>query len=124
MRIYDGARGWWCYVCNDGGSVIDFVAKLLHIDIREAALRLNEDFALGACERRPSAATVIQAAAQRARRVQELESFRGEYRAKAARARELARLPKPATVEDGGVYGAACGELASLEYWFEQNPWR
>lgn len=124
MKVYDGARGWWCFVCNDGGGAIDFVSRLLHISIRDAALRLDEDFALGACEERSDPAAAVLAAAQRAHRVQVLEDFRREYRAKAARARELTRMSKPADLDDGGAYGAALGELEALEYWFEQNPWR
>ena len=28
MKVYDGERGWHCYGCHEGGSVIDFVMKL------------------------------------------------------------------------------------------------
>ena len=27
LQIYTGNRGWFCFVCNEGGSVIDFVMK-------------------------------------------------------------------------------------------------
>lgn len=47
LQLYKGARGWWCYVCGRGGSVIDFVAGVFSLSPREAALKLNEDFSLG-----------------------------------------------------------------------------
>ena len=47
LQLYHNGRGWWCYVCDQGGSVIDFVSRLFSISPREAALKLNGDFSLG-----------------------------------------------------------------------------
>lgn len=47
LKLYPGARGWHCFGCNRGGSVIDFVALTQGIPPLEAVRRLNEDFLLG-----------------------------------------------------------------------------
>lgn len=36
-----------CFACGANGSVIDLTAQLLGVDVRAAALRLDEDFQLG-----------------------------------------------------------------------------
>lgn len=47
MQIYPGKRGWFCFVCNEGGSVIDFVMRLFGLNFLDACKKLNEDFQLG-----------------------------------------------------------------------------
>ncbi len=47
MHVYDGKRGWFCYVCNQGGSVIDFTMKLFGLSFIDAARKMNNDFSLG-----------------------------------------------------------------------------
>lgn len=46
MHIYDGKRGWYCFVCNQGGDVIDFVSKLFNLDFQKSCEKLNDDFDL------------------------------------------------------------------------------
>lgn len=46
MHIYDGKRGYYCFVCNQGGDVIDFVQRFFNLSFREAQKKLNEDFGL------------------------------------------------------------------------------
>ena len=47
MKVYDGDRGWHCFGCHEGGSVIDFVMKLLGLSFVDAQKRLDADFRLG-----------------------------------------------------------------------------
>ena len=47
LRLYEGSGGWWCFVCNEGGSVIDFTAKLFGLSFLQAAKKLDHDFSLG-----------------------------------------------------------------------------
>ena len=46
MKVYDGDRGWHCFGCHEGGSVIDFVMKLFGLPFVDAEKRLSEDFRL------------------------------------------------------------------------------
>ena len=58
LHCYPGSRGWYCFVCGTGGDVIDFVAKLFHITVRQAAIRLDNDFRLGLTMERPDRSAV------------------------------------------------------------------
>ena len=46
-KIYDGAGGWHCFGCGEGGSVIDFVEKYFGLNFLDACKKINEDFRLG-----------------------------------------------------------------------------
>lgn len=46
LKLYPGAKGWHCFGCNRGGSVIDFVAELFNLAPLEAVRKLNDDFRL------------------------------------------------------------------------------
>ena len=46
MHIYDGKRGWFCFVCNQGGDVIDFVQRYFNLSFKDAVSKLNDDFGL------------------------------------------------------------------------------
>ena len=47
LKLYPGAKGFYCFGCHTGGSVIDFVAQLYGLDALGAVRRLDEDFRLG-----------------------------------------------------------------------------
>lgn len=47
MQIYDGQRGWFCFVCNEGGDVISFVQRYFGLDFHGACEKINNDFRLG-----------------------------------------------------------------------------
>lgn len=48
LKIYDDPkRGWHCFGCGLGGSVIDLAMALWETDCRGACERLNEEFQLG-----------------------------------------------------------------------------
>lgn len=87
LKVYDGERGWHCFGCGRGGSVIDFVMELFGIGFREACLRLNEEFHLGLSDRKPSRAEVSallrarqEAAARREREAEEYRQMAEEHR--------------------------------------------
>lgn len=46
LKIYNGGRGWHCYGCGSGGSVIDFIIKFFNVDKSGAIKIINNDFAL------------------------------------------------------------------------------
>lgn len=48
LRIYkDASKGWVCFGCHKGGSVIDFAMEWYGITFRQAVVRLDSDFGLG-----------------------------------------------------------------------------
>lgn len=46
LKIYDDAKGWHCFGCDKGGSVIDFVMEAEHIPFTAACKRLDAVFGL------------------------------------------------------------------------------
>lgn len=47
LKLYPGQRGWHCFGCQVGGSVVDFVARLFALTPLDAVRRLNDDLHLG-----------------------------------------------------------------------------
>ena len=47
FKAYPGSRGFYCYGCNESGSVIDFVMKFFGLSFVDAIKKINEDFSLG-----------------------------------------------------------------------------
>ena len=45
--VYPGKRGFYCFGCHQGGSVIDFTAMLYGLSPVEAVRKLDADFDLG-----------------------------------------------------------------------------
>ncbi len=126
LQLYKNGKGWWCYVCDMGGSVIDFVSKLYSLSPKEAAEKLNADFGLGipighhmkhqrGLERRAiNHARISKRIEQDAFRV-EYEKYQQEF----IRLRqELDRTPPEQRS------GAAMCRIAELEFWFEQHPYK
>lgn len=46
LQLYPGSRGWYCFGCGTGGSVIDFAMRLFGMSAKEAAEKLADDFRL------------------------------------------------------------------------------
>lgn len=47
LRIYPGFKGWHCFGCGRGGSVIDFVMQYEECDFRTAVWAMDQAFNLG-----------------------------------------------------------------------------
>ena len=129
MLYSEPGRGWHCFGCGKGGSVIDFVMELFGISFRQAVLRLNGDFALGLTGDRPDAREASRKALEQLRAAQELEEYRWKYTLMTARHRRLwwAYLHSaPLRPEDGidEKYAEACRELPAVEEWLNDHPWR
>lgn len=87
LKLYDGQRGFHCFGCGAGGTVIDFVMKLFDIPFRQAILRINADFALGLTWDKPDPAVrsaILEARRREARRKAELERLEEKYQKLAA----------------------------------------
>lgn len=67
MKVYDGNRGWHCFGCHKGGSVIDFVMELYGLPLLDAEKRLDADFRLGLFQTADEDTAARQRAIQAAR---------------------------------------------------------
>lgn len=47
LKLYPGKRGWHCFGCGAGGSVIDLVMSYYSMDFKGAVDFLNNEFRLG-----------------------------------------------------------------------------
>ena len=87
LKLYSGQRGFHCFGCGAGGTVIDFVMKLFDIPFRQAILRINADFALGLTWDKPDPAVrsaVLEARRREAQRKEKLERLEEKHRELAA----------------------------------------
>ena len=125
LHCYPGTRGWYCFVCDTGGDVIDFVSKLFHITLRQAAIRIDNDFCLGLTAERPTPAHSAELQ-QRRRERAALEAYRADYSAKCREAETIRTLPKPPAGSPlWAKYAALLGRLDYLDNcWFVENNWR
>lgn len=122
LKLYPGHRGWRCFGCNTGGSVIDFVMELFGITFPQAALRINLDFGLGLSAERPTVAEASKAMQERRRAAKELAKYRDEYDKRVALFQALWAAKKSG--EGSPLYAEALIWLPYLEYWFDVNRWR
>lgn len=121
LKIYtEPGRGFHCYGCNTGGSVIDFVMKLLNIPYSAAVVRLNADFHLGLTNDRPDPREMRRLAQQRREADKERRVFEAEYEARCKQYRRLWEA-KLAGYEHPD-YAEACKKLDALDYYFETHP--
>lgn len=48
LKVYaDPTRGWACFGCHRGGTVIDFAMEWYGLDLKQAIIRLDAEFGLG-----------------------------------------------------------------------------
>jgi len=47
LKIFRGDKGWKCFGCGAGSSVIDFVMRYFRLDFKNAQRKLNYDFNVG-----------------------------------------------------------------------------
>lgn len=125
LHVYPGSRGWYCFHCNEGGDVIDFVKKLYHINAMQAAVRLDNDFHLGLTTQRLSPPEVSQEVQRRKREHKALEAAQAEYDAKCREAASIRFLPKPPPESDAGQeYAGLLGRLDYLDnFWFQEHKY-
>ena len=83
LKLYDGQRGFHCFGCGAGGTVIDFVMKLFDIPFRKAILRINADFALGLTWEKPDPvvrSAILETRRREDQRKAKLEQLKGKHR--------------------------------------------
>lgn len=127
LKIYDGTRGWHCFGCGAGGSIIDFVMHLFGISFRQAVIRLDADFGLGIVPgQRQSMAEQSAILAARRREAERKDAADREYREKAAEhcywweiMKHFAPVPGANVLHP--FYAESLRQLSALEYWLDEN---
>lgn len=124
LKLYPGDKGWHCFGCGKGGSVIDFVMELYGIGFTQAVVRLDTDFGLGLAGERADPAACAKVLERRRRAEERAERMRREYQALAREHRywheaEVLCAPSREAWEAGGVhplYLEAVKRLPGLEH--------
>lgn len=129
LKIYEGDRGWYCFGCGAGGSVIDFAMRWLDLPFREACLRLNEDFGLGLSDQKPSRAELTARLKARQEEEEQREQERKQEEAMAAEYRrwwdaKQRFAPAPGSDYIHPLYAEAVKRLPYLEWWLDEHAGR
>ena len=131
LKVYDGKRGFCCFVCDTKGSVIDFVMRFFGLDFKAAACKINTDFNLGlpigekqtAEERRIAHNMSVLLRAERERKRRQQEQLENEYHAALDEFIRLDRIAIANKPRSDGVispeYAAAVKDMATVKYRLE-----
>lgn len=128
LKIYPDHRGWHCFGCGAGGSVIDFTMRLFDIDFKQAVSRMNTDFNLGLVGQDPQEYRRNRSRIIEARRREEAEkaAFEKKYKKVAAEhcywwQVKKTFAPAPGTTVLHPLFVEALRRLPALEYWLDAN---
>lgn len=130
LKVYNEAgRGFHCFGCGQGGSVIDFAMLLFKIPFSAAVVRLNADFRLGLSNDRPDPRELARLKAERQKRENEAEAAEADYMAHTYEYRRLwnakiFKAPKSPEEIIDPEYIEACKKLDALDYWFFTHPYK
>ncbi len=130
LKIYaEPGRGFHCFGCGAGGSVIDFVMKLYDISFPQAVVRLNADFGLGLTSERPDRRAVDRLRRGREKEAAEQKAYRDQYDAMSRLHRELWQARRdlaPKTTDEPlhPLFARALRELDKVENWLAENHYR
>ena len=129
LKVYPGDRGWHCFGCGAGGSVIDFVMACFGLSFADACRKLNEDFSLGLTDQRPTQAECAalakaRAAAEAEREAEEaLRNKMAEEHRRWWKIKQQFEPPKGSTYLHP-LYGEALKRLPYLEWWLDEHMGR
>ena len=128
LKVYDGDRGWHCFGCGRGGSVIDFVMELFGLSFHEACRKLNEDFRLGLTDQRPSRAEITawqrarrREAEARARAAAQVRRMAGEHRFWWAVKQQFEPRTEGDLERVPPIYTEAVNRLPYLAWWLDEH---
>lgn len=130
LKVYtEPGRGWHCYGCNEGGSVIDFTMALFNIPFSAAVVRLNADFRLGLTNNRPDPREAARLRAERLKTKREADAREAEYMTHTYEYRRLwlaKKLKAPSAPNEplNPEYIEACKKLDALDWWFVEHPYK
>lgn len=84
LKIYPSNKGWHCFGCGEGGSVIDFVMKLFDMRFMDACKKINADFGLKIIEQQRNKTldklTIMAAKKQKAKETHQREEVARRYK--------------------------------------------
>lgn len=118
FKAYAGSNSWYCYGCGFGGSVIDFVMRLFHLNYSQAVVRIDNDFRLGLTGKRLDSHVACQNAKKRVEKEREHREWQNQYDALWSRYAQIDRVLsryRP-TERTAGVYALAMAKLDYLWY--------
>ncbi len=121
LKLYEGARGWYCFGCGAGGSVIDLVMRLFGLSFAQACLRLEADFGLGLETPRTPPAAAAAERAQQAARAARYRQAAEEHRYWRQVQQAFAPPPGAAAGELHPLYVQALVRLPALEAWLDEE---
>lgn len=127
LKIYDGTKGWHCFGCGAGDSVIDFAMKLFSLDFKSACAKLNDDFGLGLnLGHKPTKKEMSAVLETRRKAEQKRQQDEIYYNARAQAHRYLwdvikERAPMAIGDEINPEYAEALKKQAVLEWWLDEN---
>lgn len=127
LKLYkEPGRGWYCFGCGRGSSVIDFVAQLFNITFAQAIVRLNFDFGLGLTNEKPDSRQIAEYREKRRQEQADYAKRKAEYDEKTALYRRLfhARIHKAPKSPDepwDDEFCEALRKLDILDYYFDNN---
>jgi len=124
LKVYtEAGRGWHCFGCGEGGSVIDFVMKLFNIPFSAAVVRLNADFNLGLSNERPDPREVARHNAERRASEDACRAYEDDYSVREMRFRTMWLRLKGMEPDDPERAGLA-RTISAAEMWFEEHPYK
>lgn len=125
LKVYN--KSFYCFGCNTGGDMIDFVKKLFHLNFPQALVRIGTDFSLPISSEKADRRQIEQIRRKRYQETLEREKRRAEYEAKTLEHRALwlcLERNKPTSLEQGEKSAQFIGRLEDLDYWFDTHPYR
>ena len=107
----------WCFGCNAGGSVIDFVSQLYGLNALDAAKKLDADFGLHLRDAKPDLVAINRWKEKKDRREAELRYMEEMWHKNIKVYRKMvqrfhASAPGPDRAD-------IMAKLAYMDYWFE-----
>lgn len=117
LKIYTDDRGWYCFGCNQGGTVIDFYMHVCKVDFKHAMSDLQRLYGLADSEPLPRQARA-EIARQRGRRRKQnyLEEKEKEWFDRWSHYKAILDQPHSEWSEE---LEDACRNIAYAEYQYE-----
>ena len=81
-KLFEGDKGFYCYVCHESGDVIKLVQTVLNCTFPEAVKWLSDEFRLGVDIDAPVDREALRRARKRAKKRRELEARIKRHNAK------------------------------------------